>query len=147
MHFTTLYLLKEESLDNISEGLIVQDFTDRYCYCCGESNPSNREWCDWFQVGGRWADILKAKKGIKGELTLLANEEERKQFLADKEHFSIINIEDLLEDIKEDNIYAIADQDQIYCKEEGSEEKFKLLLRMINKKLIKGVVALIDCHD
>jgi hypothetical protein len=56
-----------------------EDGETRYGYL---SNP-NAKW-DWYQVGGRWAGILKLKPGVeefgKGELTLLASPEQREAF-------------------------------------------------------------------
>lgn len=137
MHFTTLYLLKGETLDNISKGFIEEDFCDRFCYCNGETRPKYQYWCDWFLVGGRWNDteVLKAKRGIRGENGIGEYGEPT---------ISIAEIKDLEGDIEDRWLYAIATKSRIYTSE---TEEFKTLLNKINKKLIKGVVALIDCHD
>lgn len=150
MHFSTLFLLKNEELDNIGKCEIEEEFCDRFCYCCGESKPKYTYWCDWFQVGGRWCDILKATRGItcdrgypnKGE-PIIPNQ------------YSIVEIKDLTEPIDKNSIYAIATKSRIYQSSNdwgGSEngvdkDKFNELLDKINNKQIKGVIALIDCHD
>lgn len=148
MHFTTLFLMKGEDLENLTLSEIEEDFAERFCYSCGETHPRYRMWCDWFMIGGRWCDILKAKKGLKGERSWYNEKEEERV-----NYYSVANIEDLEEEITENHIYAIATKSRIYCKEEwfGSSEKVKTkfdqLLKKINNKEFKGVVALIDCHD
>ena len=147
MHFTTLFILKNETLEDISSWDIEQEFGKRFCYCCGESTPKYRYWCDWFQIGGRWADILKASKGIHGERSWGNDEKERKGF------YSIVEVKDLTEEIDKNEIYAIATKSRIYQKSdewtggEPNKEKFTKLLNDINSKKFKGVIALIDCHD
>ena len=138
MHFTTLYILKNEELDNVNLSTIEEDFSERFCYCCGETRPRYRWWCDWFQIGGRWCDMLRASKGIKGKRSW-CNEDEKDQ----KGHFSVAEIKDLKGKIELENIYAVATKSRIY---EGDEEIQKWLDK-INNKTFKGVVALIDCHD
>lgn len=138
MHFTTLFLLKGEELENTSSGEIETEFCKRFCYCNGETIPKYQYWCDWFLIGGRWNDraILKAKKGFKGENGAGDGYGEPT--------YSVVEIKDLEEDIDEKFIYAIATKSRIYKK---GQEKFETLLNKINKKLINGVIALIDCHD
>jgi len=150
MHFTTLFLMKGEELDDISICEIEDDFCDRFCYCCGETRPKYEYWCDWFKIGGRWCDILKAKRGIVGD---------RSWGNANDKHiegtYSVVEIKDLTEPIDEKFIYAIATKSRIYQSsndwggnEEGVDtDKFHELLTKINNKQINGVIALIDCHD
>ena len=139
MHFTTLYLLKGEELDNVSTSTIEEDFYERFCYGCGENVPKYQYWCDWFQIGGRWCDILKAKKGLVGERSFCNKDE--KQL---KNHFSIAEIKDLTGDLDTNYIYAVATRSRIY---HSGSDKYADLIKKINNKQIKGVVALIDCHD
>lgn len=150
MHFTTLFVLKGQKLEDLNSSIVEDIFSERYCYCCGEQKPKYQYWCDWFQIGGRWCDILKAKKGIhctRGYPNVGEPVVEGK--------FSVVNIEDLLEPINEEHIYAIATKSRIYQSSDewgGSEsgvdeDKFHELLDKINNKQIKGVIALIDCHD
>jgi hypothetical protein len=148
MHFTTLFLLKGEKLEDLSKNEIEDIFCDRFCYCCGETRPMYDYWCDWFQIGGRWCDLLVAKTGIRCDRGY-PNEGEP---IVDK-HFSIVEIKDLEEDINENCIYAIATKSRIYqnSNEWGGnnvdKDKFHKLLNDINNKKINGVIALIDCHD
>ena len=148
MHFTTLYILKGETLDNVTQYSIEDDFQDRFCYCCGETRPRYRDWCDWFQIGGRWCNILKAKRGIKGERSWCNKEEEDV-----KDMYSIVEIKDLTEPINREQIYAVATETDIYQDEDSwggdcvDKEKYNELLDKIDRKEITGVIALIDCHD
>ena len=140
MHFTTLYLLKGEELDNINASIIEEDFCERFCYCCGETTPKYEWWCDWFQIGGRWAEPIIAKRGLLGNRSW-CNENDKR---VSKQHFAIAEIKDIIEPLNDNIIYAIATKSRIY--REG-EEKYHTLLKKINNKEIKGVVAFIDCHD
>ena len=149
MHFTTLFVLKNEKLENVSYVEIAEMFSERFCYNCGETRPKYRYWCDWFQIGGRWGDFFKAKKGIKGERSWTNENEPDK-----KGRFAIVEIADLEKEIKEDCVYAIATKSRIYKKtsdwtgeETPDAKKFDKLLSDINNKKIKGVIAFIDCHD
>ena len=148
MHFTTLFIIKNADLDDLSASEIEEMFSDRFCYCCGETTPKYDYWCDWFQIGGRWPDILKAKKGIQCESSW-SNDYAPKV----DGSYSIVNIKDLTEPINRQQIYAVATKSRIYQHDEdwgGSnvdKEKFNKLLDDIDNKRFNGVVALMDCHD
>lgn len=137
MHFTVLYLMENKELEDVSTALVEEWFGERYCYCCGETEPTIWSVCDWFQIGGRWCDQIKAKKGIKGDKSW-GNLEE-----SDENWFSIVEIQDLLEPISKKLIYAVADDDKYTEDEDRTAE----IIQKINKKEITGCVALIDCHD
>ena len=148
MHFTTLFVLKNETLDDIGSWDIEQMFGQRFCYSCGESKPMYQYWCDWFQIGGRWADILHATNGIYGEQSFFGDGKTTKGC------YSIVEIKDLTEPINESQIYAIATKSRIYQKSSDwqiggnyAPDKFDKLLDDINNKRFNGVIALIDCHD
>ena len=148
MHFTTLFILKGEKLENLSMNEIENMFCERYCYCCGETHPKYQYWCDWFQIGGRWSDILKAKKGIKGSKSW-CNQDEK----SPKNLYSVVQIKDLTNKLPRDNIYAVATKSRIYLEENDWQNgdvdphKFHQLLDQIDYKEFDGVIALIDCHD
>ena len=148
MHFTTLFVLKNEELKYLSKREIEDMFRERYCYDCGESKPKYKRWCDSFQIGGRWCDILTAKKGLKGTRSW-TNKNEPNQ----KGKYSIVQIEDLSEKLPRDEINSVATKSKIVLKNEEwtcgnvDEEKFNELLDNIDNKKIKGIIALIDCHD
>ena len=148
MHFTTLFILKNKSLEDLSRFDIEDMFSDRFCYCCGETTPKYQRWCDWFQIGGRWCDILKAKKGIHAErgwsndnAPIVKNE------------FAIVEIKDLTEPLDRKQIYSVATMSKIYMKNDDytcgtvDQVKFNKLLDDIDNKRFNGVIALIDCHD
>ena len=139
MHFTTLFVLKGASLEDLSFSEIEEMFCDRFCYSCGESRPMYRYWCDWFQIGGRWCDLLVAKTGWTGERSWCNGDDETLP-----NHFSVVEIKDLTEPIDKDNIYAVATRSRIY---EDAYEQYDKLIDQINAKKFDGVIALIDCHD
>ncbi len=141
MYFNTLYLLRGETLDNVNTSSIYESFGDRWCNSYGEHTPKYGYYCDWFQIGGRWVDELKASKGLYGD-TSWTNE----GYKHTDGNYSVCEIKDLTEPIGEDRIYAIATKSKIYYSD-TNEVRFKELLDKINDKKIKGVVALIDCHD
>ena len=142
MHFSTLYLMRNEELDNIGLGEIERDFSERFCYCCGETHPRYRYWCDWFQIGGRWAEPIVAKKGLTGERSWCNSGDKR----ISKNNFAVAEIKDITEPLQAENIYAIATKSRVYSEDEYPDEYHDLLDKINNKK-IKGVVAFIDCHD
>ena len=137
MHFRVLYIMPNVSLDDISLGGIEEEFGKKFCYDCGASTGEIMDFCDWFQIGGRWCDQLKAKKGIKGDKSWGNMEESGENW------FSIVEIQDLLEPISKKFIYAVADDDN-YTEDEDHKAE---IIQKINKKEITGCVALIDCHD
>ena len=143
MHFTTLYLLKGETLDNVSLSSIEQDFSDRFCYCYGETRPKYRYWCDWFQIGGRWCDMIQAKRGIVGKRSWANKDDE-----PNKDHYSIVEVKDMEGEIGIDinSIYAIATKSRIF-ETDIYPDKVKKIIQDINEKKFKGVIAFIDCHD
>lgn len=148
MHFTTLFVLKNEDLENLSINEIEDMFSERYCYCCGETKPKYQYWCDWFQIGGRWCDMLKAKKGIhckrgwsNDNAPIVKNE------------YSVANIKDLTAPLNRQMIYAVATKSRIYLEDSDwqqgnvNPDKFHKLLDDIDNKKFNGVIAFIDCHD
>ena len=149
MHFTTLFILKGEKLEDLSTNEIEEMFCERYCYCCGETTPKYRYWCDWFQIGGRWCDTLKAKNGIHCERGW---SNDNAPIVKGK--YAIAQISDLTAPIDRTCIYSVATKSRIYQKNddwqtggEVSQNKFDKLLDDIDNKKFDGVIALIDCHD
>ena len=148
MHFTTLFILKGEDLENISQDEIEDSFAERFCYDCGETTPKYLHWCDWFEVGGRWGDIIKAKKGIHCE-----RDWSNENAPIIKGEYSIVNVKDLTEPLNRQQIYSVATKSRIYLKSDDwaygnvNPEKFNKILDDIDNKRFDGVIALIDCHD
>lgn len=139
MHYVTLFLLKGETLDTVGSDDIYDIFYDNFCY--GDKRPRYEYWCDWFQIGGRWCDMFNAKKGIKGERSWTNEGNDDKP-----NHFSIAEINDLDEKIDIEHIYAIATKSRI-CSKDFDSNKLEKLINQINDKRIKGVIAIIDCHN
>ena len=149
MHFTTLFVLKNKKLEELTKEEVENLFSERFCYNCGETTPKYQMWCDWFQTGGRWGDIIKAKKGIHCESSW-SNDYAKPQ----NGIFSIVQINDLTEPLPRQKIYSIATKSKIILKNEEwqwgncvDEEKFNQMLDDIDNKKFDGVIALFDCHD
>lgn len=148
MHFTTLFILKGEKLEDISSNEIEEMFYEKYCYGLGENIPKYNYWCDWFQIGGRRCDPLKAKKGFHCE----RNWSNDNAPIVNGE-FAVVQISDLTEKLPRNKIYSVATKSRIYLKSddwnsgEVDSEKFNKLLDEIDNKKFDGVIAFIDCHD
>lgn len=162
MHFTVLYFKKGKKLDDFGKGYIgelEEDFGSKFCYSNLEgeflydeetdeytANPDFKlpegyvcSVCDWFQIGGRWVDTLKAFRGLKGDPSW---------GIAEKpEGYSVVEVQDLDNTFlqKIDNlIYAVATETEYF--ESGEEGYNDFITKLKNKELV-GVVSLIDCHD
>lgn len=142
MHFTTLFILKGEKLEDISSQEIEEMFYEKYCYGCGENTPKYYYWCDWFQIGGRWCDPLKAKKGFHCE----RNWSNDNAPIVNGE-FAVVQISDLTEKLPRNRIYSVATKSRIYLSGKVNPDKFNKLLDEIDNKKFNGVIAFIDCHD
>lgn len=148
MHFTTLFVLKNVKLKDVSLKKVEELFCNRFCYCCGETTPKYQMWCDWFQTGGRWGDIIKAKKGIHCKSSWSNNYAKPQNGI-----FSIVQISDLTEPLPRQHIYSVATKSKIILKNDEwtdgiiDEEKFNQMLDDIDNKKFDGVIALFDCHD
>ena len=153
MHFTVLYVMENQSLDQLKnrfgeEGVInkiYNEFGTLYCDGCGEWEPENFYICDWFQIGGRWLDLLPAKKGITGEGSFM------RYASSTNGNCSICDIEDLDENFDfEKTIYGVATDTDYYetnWRDDSLTDDMKEWFNKIRTKQIKGVVALIDCHS
>ena len=149
MHFTTLFILKGEKLEDLSREEIENLFCERYCYCCGETKPKYEYWCDWFQIGGRWGDPLNAKKGLHAKRGYPIEDE---PIVPGK--FAVTQISELTELLPREKIYSIATKSRIYLKSSDwqvggivDKDNFHKLLDDIDNKKFEGVIAFIDCHD
>ena len=145
MHFTVLYFKEGLKLEDTSLEEIEEDFGEAYCYCCGEREADVMDVCDWFQIGGRWCDILEVvdgAKGITGDPSWCIKDHEVKT-----NKVSACEVKDLassFEEVAEKNIYAVATETNYF---ENWEDEFKDLLTKIKNKEVNGVITLIDCHD
>ncbi|MBO7734418.1 MAG: hypothetical protein J6S67_17770 [Methanobrevibacter sp.] len=140
MHFCILYIMKGVNIEDTGIGEIEQDFGERFCYSCGESKPKYESFCDWFQVGGRWNDIIKARKGIKGDPSFMSGEE------SEEGYYTIVDVNDIEEEINHKMIYGVATKSRIYTEYDQPEKVMEWLEKIANHKF-KGCVAIIDCHD
>ena len=148
MHFTTLFILKGEKLEDLSSREIENQFREKFCYCCGETKPKYQNCCDWFQTGARWGDPIKANKGFNCERGW-SNDDSP----VVNGEFAVVQISDLTEKLPRDMIYSVATKSRIYLKSddwnsgEVNPEKLNELLDEIDSKKFDGVIAFIDCHD
>lgn len=145
MHFTVLYFKEGAKLEDTSLSSIEEDFGEAYCYCCGEREADVMDVCDWFQIGGRWCDILEVVDGATGIVgdPSWCNLDHKKE----TNKVSICEVKDLapsFSNVVEKQIYAVATETNYF---EKWDEESKVLLSKILNKEVNGVVALIDCHD
>lgn len=119
MHFTTLFVLKGYKLEDISVDEIENTFSERFCYCCGETQPKYEYWCDWFSIGGRWNDakILVAPNGLKAGENGVVDDYGEPQV-------TVCEIKDLTEPVNRTLIYAIATKSRIYQKAKISSHNY-----------------------
>ena len=149
MHFTVLYFKENTTLEDLESSysdvsdFLTEDFGTKYCDCCGETEPEVSDICDWFQIGGRWCDALKATKGYSGSLSWSNVGQPEK-----KGQYSIVNSTDLDEDFLQNTVesgfYGVATESDYF---EEDDPRFKEFMTKLKNKEIKGVIVLIDCHD
>lgn len=145
MHFRVLYIMPNVSLDDISLGGIEEEFGKKFCYDCGASTGEIMDFCDWFQIGGRFDSYLVAERGIR-EGYGFEDDDVEEIDKKDENKFDVAEIKDLLWPLKNDNFYAIATPSDI-IEVDANEEAAQELLDKVNNNIIKGCVAVIDCHD
>lgn len=146
MHYRVLYIMPNESLDDISLSRIEEEFDNKYCYDCGEGEGEIMDFCDWFQIGGRFENYLLAEKGKKAPAYYEDGEDEEEADERKDNKFDVVEIKDLLWPLKSDSFYAVATPSGI-IEVEGNEATAQELLDKVNNNIIKGCVAIIDCHD
>lgn len=139
MHFTVYVILRDEKLEDFDYNEFEEDFSNKFCDCCGENEPEIEDVCDWFQLGGRWVDRLHASKGITGSPAWMMAEYHR----PDDNQYSACEIKDLLTTDESFEPYAFVLDDN-YA-EEGSTE-YNSILNQIRNKTLNGVLVALDCH-
>jgi len=139
MHCSVLYLVKKQRIEDLSLSQVEEDFSYAYCDCCGTNTPKYNWFCDWFVVGGRWADILEARRGISLEKPELAYE----VATSDEGRYSAIDSRDMVGPIKGERFFAIATKSRIYTEK---DEQFKTLINKINENKFDGCLVVLDCH-
>ena len=139
MHCSVLYLVKNQRIEDLSLCQVEDDFSEAYCDCCGVHTPKYRWFCDWFVIGGRWADILEARRGISVENPGPGYDVETS--VTGK--YSVIDSRDMVGPIKGEQFFAIATKSRIYTER---DEQFKNLLNKINENKFDGCLVVLDCH-
>lgn len=147
MHFTVVYFKENVTLKDLkSKYLDIKDqlseeFYTKYSDGCGERKPDIYDVCDWFQIGGRWNDMLRATKGYKGKASIFDLNKS-----TESNAFSIVNSADLEEEFlnKIDSCFAGVATELEYF-EEGDPKFINFFTKLKNKE-INGVLCLMDCH-
>lgn len=163
MHFTVLYFRENKTLEDLDdnylseleeefgrkyldpdfERFIYDEETDDYV-----ENPDYDDSklvspiCDWFQVGGRWADQLKASSGLKGERSWCNCNQETPEG-----YYTIVEVKDLDDEFLqtiENMIWAVVTETTYF---EVGESGYNEFMRRLKSKELVGVVSLIDCHN
>lgn len=164
MHWTVLYFKENTKLKDLGEDYInylVDDFGNKYLQ---DENAGMRfdeeleEWvedddyktpdgyvegiCDWFQIGGRWVDRIKASKGLKGEPSWCNCSEK-----TPTDQFTVVEVKDIDDEFLqtiEKLFYGITTESN-YFEGENDPEYQDFMTKLKNKELT-GVITLIDCH-
>ena len=164
MHWTVLYFKENYKLEDFGEDYIndlAEEFALKYLQdedMGMKYDEELDEWvededyevpeehiegiCDWFQIGGRWVDRIKASRGLKGEHSW-CNAGERSQ----DNCYTIVEIKDIDEEFLVDiekYFYGVATESE-YCEGENSQMYKDFMSKLKNKELT-GVITLIDCH-
>lgn len=156
MHFSVLYFKENKKLDDINIYDLEDDFGMKFCYeyndCDYIYNEETDEYeeifdfedsicgiCDWFQLGGRWVDMLQASRGISSEQLLASGE--------NANGYSVVEVKDLNDDFLKDIdelFYGVATETSYAT--QGDFEFDEFMTKLKNKELV-GVISIIDCHD
>lgn len=164
MHWTVLYFKENYTLDDLGNNYIdwlAEDFGDRYLQdeCGGYVYDEELDdWvedenyelpddyvdgiCDWFQIGGRWVDRIKASRGLYGEPSWCnCNEKPREGF------YTIVEIKDIDDEFLqsiEKIAYGVATESQYF--EGDYDPDYKEFMRKIKNRELTGIITLVDCH-
>ena len=164
MHWTVLYFKENTKLEDLGEDYInylVEDFANKYLQdedAGMRFDEELEEWvedddyetpdgyvegiCDWFQVGGRWADRIKATKGLKGERSWCNVDQE-----TPTDCYTVVEVKDIDDEFLqtiEKLFYGIATESK-YCEGENDSD-YKAFMTKLKNKELTGVITLIDCH-
>jgi hypothetical protein len=147
MHFAVYTILKNSKLRDFDRYKFIDDFSNKFCFDYDtEDDASLAEnriccLCDWFEIGGRWCDMFKATKGIKGDLDWMRRMSGEFGHI-NKNDVSVCEIDDLLE-VPEPPYGFVVDDKYI---EENTPE-YNELVDAVANKTIHGVLVLLDCHE
>ena len=164
MHWTVLYFKENTKLEDLGEDYInylVEDFANKYLQdedAGMRFDEELEEWvedddyetpdgyvegiCDWFQVGGRWADHIKATRGLKGERSWCNVDQETPD-----DCYTVVEVKDIDDEFLqtiEKLFYGIATESK-YC-EGDNDPGYKDFMTKLKNKELTGVITLVDCH-
>ena len=137
MHFAIYAILPNKKLEDFNQKEFEDDFTKKFCDCCGENEPTVECVSDWYEIGGRWCDGLKASKGIKGQPAWMMLD-----FDSGDGQYSVCEVQDLTATPAEPYAFVMNDE---YI-EEG-EEKYNQIMNRIRSRSLNGLIVLLDCHN
>jgi len=149
MHYYTLLYLSDYKIEDINDFVlesILDDFGDAFSDSLGERTPTVYDYCDWFEVGGRWAGALKATKGIALSAQWAHGYDEDEKLYNNE--CNGCNVEDVEEFhypatlvINNQMIFQHDDNDYY-----GQNADYREWADKIKSKKIKGVLIVLDCH-
>lgn len=163
MHFTVLYFKSNTKLENLGKDYInylsedfgrkfmqdddgyyfdeeLDDYVEDPNYEVPEDHVSGI--CDWFQIGGRWVDRIKASRGLKGEPSW-CNCSDR----TPNDQYTIVEVQDIDDEFLqtiENLVYGIATESEYF--EGDHDPDYKEFMSKLKKKELVGVITLVDCH-
>lgn len=164
MHFTVLYFKENTTLEDLGKyylDTITEDFAEKYLQDedagCRYDEELD-EWvededyevpeghvsaiCDWFQVGGRWVDRIKASRGLKGEPSWCNCSEKTPD-----DCYTVVEVKDIDDEFLqtiEKLFYGIATESEYF--EGDYDPDYKEFMTKLKNKELTGVITLIDCH-
>lgn len=143
MHFRTLYLIENTSIDELTELFassvedeIECDFMYKYCNCCGEEEPSVRDVCD---CCGYVGNVIPALGGIKSKWDETGV------------GFNIVNIRDIADEFLNNIESKFCDiaiwnhTEDTYV--ERNDYEFDDYIRRIKNRDIRGVITIFSCKS
>ena len=140
MHFAIYAILPNKKLEDFNQKEFEDDFTKKFCDCCGENEPTVECISDWYEIGGRWCDNLKASRGIKGNLDWMRALQG--QSSDDDGQYSVCEVQDLTATPAEPYAFVMNDE---YA-EEGTD-KYNQIMNRIRSRSLNGLIVLLDCHN
>lgn len=143
MHDDVILFMRGMKIEDATDWAVerlFEDFGDNFCTSLGEKEPKVRRLADWFEMGGRFAGGLKAKRGIALSCRWAHGYDEDERLIGGE--CNGCEVADLLEDISPDSI--VVDNEVAY--DFGSQE-YDAIIAEINSKKADGVLFVLDCHS
>ena len=164
MHWTVLYFKENTTLEDLGPYYIdelVEDFGRKYMQDESEGMMYDEElddWvedpdfelpddyvngiCDWFQIGGRWVDRIKASRGLKGEPSWCNCKDKTPD-----DCYTIVEVKDIDEEFLqtiEKIAYGVATESEYF--EGDYDPDYKEFMRKLKNRELTGIITLVDCH-